>query len=541
MAAIDVDTAAIRAAAGRLVPLGFDAFDQARAAVRDWRSAEPFYVAPEAPTLLAALDPVGPAVLRISERLSTVSRALIAYADTAEPLIAQIKALRAAPDSAAPGAAAARAAQLQRLMDELLAAEQACASAIEAVADDPGFTGVPAKTRVGEATDKASAVVKLGVIKIGANSAFTVTTFSDGSVMVTFVDARELGATLGVGGEFGVDEAGFGAKIEIEPGLTLTVGDTWLFEDTKAFADMREQLHEYGMRRQLAMTEDGALGVLVADTVRPLSLRPPDIVAAERALALQGTGKFGPQTPGAFDPSAKLTLGGTPKATVTHNAIDGTVTTTIASETSGALSAGLTGQRGPASGGFTGEGKGTLTTSAAVTRDTAGNVTRVILTETQEVAGKLEGTAGTVAPPDGAPVPTAKEKDSVTDAHLVTRTTTLQVGDRDRELVEQAIGEDGGNLGTVLSTPGTFYPDRVTPGEPFQQLLHTNATVTEVEYDKSVDQSGAEGELKAGLTVGAEASLESTDVHATRASYLDRPGADGIRRAVDFPEGVPAH
>ena len=128
--AISVDTASIRTAARRLVPLGFDADDQALATVRRWRSAEPFYRAPEAPSLVAVLDPVGPAVLSISERLSLASRALIRYADTAEPLIARLERLRSTPEPAGPGAGAAREAEVQRLMAELLAAEQACAAAI---------------------------------------------------------------------------------------------------------------------------------------------------------------------------------------------------------------------------------------------------------------------------------------------------------------------------------------------------------------------------------------------------------------------------
>jgi hypothetical protein len=532
--AVNVDTARLREAARPLVPLGFDAQDQAKATMRAWQAAQPFYVAPEAPTLLAALNPVGPIVLRISERLSVASRALITYADTAEPLIAELERLRATPEPAGPGAGAGREAQIERLVAELLAAERACAAAIQAVAENPGFTGAPDKTKVSEHSDKAGVTIKVGVIKVGGNHAFTVTEFSDGSVAVTFADSRELAATGGFGGTIGSGRNGVATKVELEPGLALSLGDTWEFDDLEAAEPMLAELHDYAYRKQLSLDPDFAPGVVVADVVKPLQIPPPDVTVTDFGPKLQGGAKFGPGQPGTADPGAGLTLNGEVKTSVEHNSEDGSTTTTTSSEDSAALAATVSGQGG--GGPQLGlDGKGTLAASTALTHDASGELTKITLSSTHESAGKFDASGGL---PD-APAGKGKDTDSV--ARLTTRTASLEVTDRNRQIVEQALADRGGDLGELLSSPETFYPERAVDGDALEQVLHTNATVTETDYEKSVSKDGFEAEGKAGVGVGVDVGPEITDVRATRSTYLGPPGPDGVRRPVDVPGGVPEH
>jgi hypothetical protein len=443
-----------------------------------------------------------------------------------------------------PAVAAAQGAEVGQILADLAAAEQACAATIEGLADNAGFTGVPAKSKVGEHTDKTSSVLKIGVIRVGGTHAFTVTEFSDGSVMITFVDTRELGATFGLGGQVALGASGAGAKVELEPGVVVGVGDSWIFPPGQDPAPLLDQLHTYEIRRELELSPDAGVGVALADVIKPLQLPPPTLVASDLEGKLQGSAKIGPETPGTLDPGGSLTLNGSTKTAVAHNTTDGSTITTTTSEDSAALAATLTGRRNTGGVAFGLDGKGTLQETTAVTRDTAGNATKVILTSTHEVAGKLESSpisgaapadpANPFGPADPGGV-SGKAKDSETIARLATTTTTLEVTDANRQIVEQALAHGD------VNTPDTVHPDHAVAGQPFQELLHTDATVTDVEYEKTVHKDGIEAEVKEGVTVGVEASVESTDVQATHATRLDRPGPDGVRHPVDFPEGVSPH
>ena len=85
-------------------------------------------------------------------------------------------------------------------------------------------------------------------------------------------------------------------------------------------------------------------------------------------------------------------------------------------------------------------------------------------------------------------------------------------------------------------SPETFFPDRLVPGDDFQNLMYTNATVSNVQYDNVSDKTGFAAEVKLGVAFGIDLSLETTDSRAVDATYLDVPGSNGTRSPVDFPE-----
>ena len=87
----------------------------------------------------------------------------------------------------------------------------------------------------------------------------------------------------------------------------------------------------------------------------------------------------------------------------------------------------------------------------------------------------------------------------------------------------------------------TYCPDRLVAGDPFQNLMYTNATVSNVEYANVTDKTGFALEVKIGVAFGVDFNLETTDSEAEDATYLGRarrrrrPGAGrlpGVRSAV---------
>src|SRR5215203_6404262 len=66
----------------------------------------------------------------------------------------------------------------------------------------------------------------------------------------------------------------------------------------------------------------------------------------------------------------------------------------------------------------------------------------------------------------------------------------------------------------------------------FQNLMYTNATVSNVQYSNVSDKQGFAAEVKIGVAFGVDFSLETTDSRATDATYLDVPGPDGARLPV---------
>jgi hypothetical protein len=68
--------------------------------------------------------------------------------------------------------------------------------------------------------------------------------------------------------------------------------------------------------------------------------------------------------------------------------------------------------------------------------------------------------------------------------------------------------------------------------------MFTNATVSNVQYDKVSDKTGFAAEVKLGVAFGVDFSLETDDTKAAAATYLGVPGSDGTRSPVDFPECV---
>lgn len=144
---VAVDPAAVRAAAAQLMGGGPALAEQAGIVVRTWAGLGPFYLAPEAPTLLAALDPVRTATEPHGDRLRSAGAALDAFSYEAEAVVSQLEDLRIMAATADPFQAADLEARAGVLLAQLEEAERTCAAAIRAAAQEPA--GAPSELSSG--------------------------------------------------------------------------------------------------------------------------------------------------------------------------------------------------------------------------------------------------------------------------------------------------------------------------------------------------------------------------------------------------------
>ncbi|HST66375.1 MAG TPA: hypothetical protein VLM05_14415 [Mycobacteriales bacterium] len=515
--AAGVDCEAVRSAAAALAPLAQPVADHGDRIVLTWRQIGEFYIAPETPVLLAALDPVRPLAETSGERIAGLGAALRTFADAAEPIIDELRRL-----GAGGPVTPEQAARMTALIEELAAVEQAAVAAIRSLT---AFDPAPDRFRVGEQVDKASLGVTIGFVTIGRSAVFKETRFSDGTVFLTAVDAGELGATGSVGGVLSADA-----------GFAVEAGSTWRFGSGPEEERFRAQLEAYVNQQRAVLFDDtggAAAGVAIFGGVPPF--RPPDQVVAEFALpaSFSVAGEAGVL-------SGDVGAGATPKETVIRDLTSGSTTTFRSVEGNVAANGTITplGVGQSYGGGFqalTGSATGTV-------RNAGGQLTKVILTSTssQELTGHSNISGPGEDPAPGrhqAPghEPSGTYVDSTASSRVTVTTTTLDVTDDNRAAVEQWVAGGQRDPGPLSGDPHLHDPATAVPGDAFQNALHDRAKVTRVTYDDVTDTTGFDASIKAGWTFGVEGSVESTTSHAGEGTYLGPEDANGVRHEVPIP------
>jgi len=396
---------------------------------------------------------------------------------------------------------------------------------------DPDFDPKPEKCKVTEHGEKVNSEIKIAFVKFGENAGFIETTYSDGTVTYTATDGASLGVTGGFGTKLDIGKVERGAKVDFGAGVTFDYGSTWTFDNAEQAAEMREQLDDYLVEQEiLKHNPTYAIKWLWSDAKEPP--KPPSQTVSSIEVKGEAEGKLGLSLPWDSDPNAKsgipnlklaefgLKFGASGKWTQINDTESGNTTYTTAGEVSGQAS----GTVGPA----TGQLKGVLGSSMAITRDADNNIVKVALVTTRE--GTATATAGAGQTDLGG-----KVTDSDAASTVTVTTTSLNVTTQEqRDLVNAwlAAQEQPGNY----VSGETYYPDHVVPGDAFQNLMYTNATVSNVQYDKVTDKTGFAAEVKIGVAFGVDFSYETSDSQAADATYLGVPGADGTRAPVDFPE-----
>jgi hypothetical protein len=400
---------------------------------------------------------------------------------------------------------------------------------------DPDFDPKPAKCKVGEHGEKVTSEVKIAFVKLGENAGFVETTYSDGTVTYTATDGASIGLTGGVGGKLDIGKVERGAKVDFGGDFKVDYGSTWVFKDAEEAARMRQQLDDYLAEQAIIKNSPYySIKFLWSDPKEPP--KPPQQTVSTIEVGASVEGKLGlslpwKQSDGSKSGVPNLTLadfglkfGGSGKWTTITDSVAGTTTYTTGGEGYGQVS----GTVGP----YAGELKGVLGSSMAVTRDKDNQITRITLVTTRE--GKATTTVNYGQKDLGGKGSSSGSASDVTVTTAVLDVTTPE----QRQLADAWLAEQASNPDAYVS-PETFNPDRFVQGDPFQNLMYTNATVSNVQYDNVTDKTGFAAEVKLGIAFGVDFSLETTDSKATAATYLDAAsGANGTRALVDFPECV---
>ncbi|WP_375426521.1 hypothetical protein [uncultured Friedmanniella sp.] len=400
---------------------------------------------------------------------------------------------------------------------------------------EPPLDPKPTRCKVTEHGEKVTSEVKIAFVKIGENAGFIETTYSDGTVTYTATDGASAGLTGGFGTKLDIGKVERGARVDFGADLKFDYGSTWTFANAKEAAAMKKQLDDYLTEQEIIKhNPEYSIKFLWSDPKEPP--KPPNLHVSTVEVSGSVDGHVGLSLPfPKSDPDSdsgvpNLTLsdfglkfGGSNKWTQITDTVTGSKTYTTSGEGYGEVH----GTVGP----LAGELRGVLGSSLAVTRDKNNQVTKVTLVTTRE--GKATSTT------------TAGQKDlggSGSDAdgasHATVTTASLDVKTPEqRALVDAWLAEQAGDPNAYVS-PETYYPDRLAPGDPFQNLMFTNGVVSNVEYNNVSDKQGFAAEVKLGVAFGIDLSLETTDSKATAATYLGVPTPEGTRPPVDFPECV---
>lgn len=407
--------------------------------------------------------------------------------------------------------------------------------------EQPPFDPKPTKCKISERSEKVSSEVKIAFIKFGENAGFVQVTYSDGTVTYTATNGASLGVTAGVGGKMDIGELERGAKVDFGGGFKVDYGSTWVFEDQAEADSMKDQLDKYLMEQQMLLHDSSggyAIGMLISGgfTEPP---KPPSQNVSSFTVEGDVSGKVGLSLP--FDPADKnlpddqqsgvpnlklaeagIKFGGSQKWTQINDLETGNTTWTTTGEAFIQGNAAL----GP----LAGELKSVQGSSLAITRNDQGEIIKVALVTTRE--GKATGSVNSGQSDLGG-----NASQSGSASNLTVTTTSLDVTTQaQRDLVSQWLAAQATGEGAV--SPETYRPDRLVDGDPFQNLMYTNATVSNVEYANVTDKAGFALEVKLGVAFGVDFSLETGDSRAEAATYLGVPGSDGVRPPVDFPECV---
>ncbi|MGL5927710.1 MAG: hypothetical protein ACRCY8_02115 [Dermatophilaceae bacterium] len=533
-AVFDRDIDAIRQAAADLGATAVPIIDGGEAVVRTWRGVDPHYVAPESPVLVAALDPLLAEAKQVGDGAADAGRILRAWADDAEPLVTEGRALADTAAGMTQDLREAQAMRLTQILVELSLLDDQCARDLAALVPDAPLTVLPPRVRVGQSVMTSGAQATVGFGQFGYEFRVVESRFNDGYVEFTVVNQGGLTGIVGLGPAVAAGQAELEARAELIGGVTLANGNTWLVEPGKV-EEFRALLNAYLGYRQARLATSGGLpmaaGQILGDVLAPLPfLPPPTRVDTTVELPVELNGGLDATSPGSPAVGTAGSVGANPQWTGRRLA-DGSTVSVFGGE---AVASGELNRFGESSG-----VGGSVQDNVAVTRDPGGQVTRVVLTSTTELEqGHEVGRRDRSDAPAGRDPHEASAGFSDDRTAVDVTTTTLDVDDTNRAVVEQWLAENSGDPLGSIGEGDRFYPRTASEGDPFQNVLHTDATVTRVRHDNVTDGSTLGGVVSVGPGLGAEVGDETTTGQVAGGTYLDRPDIHGNRVERPLP-GVP--
>lgn len=371
----------------------------------------------------------------------------------------------------------------------------------------------PERCLLSRQTDIAGYQVEV-VITFGTQFSFIQESFSTGETHVTLVDTEKLEASLGAGASLNVTKAfQLGAEINVGAGLSLPNGSTWVFSSPEEAAQFMDDLRT---RQRIDFTRSvSPLAGWVAELVWGPDIPEPDIVREgwEGELGVDGSagagfgnerqkggdGGHGGVEEWGINPKLQVegAIGVTAALSQSTDRRDGSVSTTYSLGGTASIGADWV------VGGWTpsGERSGTLT----VTRDRAGQITQLTLTQ----------------------VAASGDRVTVTTTELAVETAA------ERAMAEEWMGWLA--YGRVL--PLTW--DALAPTEladdagPFERWLFTEGRTSRMHYGSSDNIHEVSGSVKLGVSLGLGGTWGDESLHVTGAEYLGAP-TDGVRSYIPY-------
>lgn len=252
---------------------------------------------------------------------------------------------------------------------------------------DSSFDPKPKRCKVTEHGEKMTTAVKIFSFKLGETSGFVQAIYSDGTVTYTAIDGVSVGAEGGFGAKFDVGKIEGGARVNFGAGVSFNYGSTWTFKNIDEAKVMRQKMDAYLAEQEKLISMPGYTGDPKFRDPQYQPSPPSQSVTLIETTA-DVAGKVGLSLPWDNDPNAKsgipnlkladagVKFGTTGRWTQIHDTENGTTTYTTEGEGFGQASGNL----GPMSG----ELKGVLGSSMAITRDVDNNIVRMALVSTRE-------------------------------------------------------------------------------------------------------------------------------------------------------------
>lgn len=416
----------------------------------------------------------------------------------------------------------------------------------------------PEKCKLHEIGDKYSSAIKIGFVKIGENSGFVVATYSDGTVTMTATDGSELGAVAGVGADASWDKVKLGLKVDFGADVSFDYGSTWTFENQAQADAFKSQLNDY-LYDQWAMRHPMCSGAMCV--MPKLTGAEPPPVPSTSISGFATTGEVSLQLgvsrttgePEVWEDNPEqgemTTLGVAGQLTEdrqwtitndNNNTPDDASDDTRTYVTDLTLNTETTGQIALATGG-TGEMEGL---SYSITKDAKGNIIEVQIVSTSQVttiAGKTVDGEKSQGTGDSKTSGGGSMTNETTKGDVVVTETTLVIDPSDtgaQQVVRDWMGGDGDFDYPGLVKLDMIDPSTADPSDPMSMLLHNKATSSTIAYDNVTDVKEFALNVKLGVALGVDLSIENSESTATEATYLGAPRPDGTRPVLDYTECV---
>ena len=361
---------------------------------------------------------------------------------------------------------------------------------------DPSFDPKPKKCKVSEHGEEVNSEIKIAFIKFGENAGFIERTFSDGTVTYTATDGASLGVTGGFGGKLDLGKVERGAQVDFGAGVKFDYGSTWTFKNAEEAAAMREQLDDYLVEQEI-IKHDPYYAIKFCGAI-PRSRRSRRRRACRRIeTTLDAEGKLGLSLPFDTDPKTPTSGRAEPQAgrrraqVRHHRQVDPDQGQRDREHHLHHRGRRLRrGQRQPRSDGWPAQRDPRLQH-----RDHPGQGQQH---RRGHHGDHPRGQGDQLGERRARATWAARASDSDSASAVTVTTANLPVTTAEqRDLVNQWLAAQEADPNGYVS-PETFFPDRLVQGDPFQNLMYTNATVSNVEYNNVSDKTGFAAEVKLG-------------------------------------------